>query len=131
MPVTEVNGAAIYYEEHGRGFPVVFVHGAGTPAEVAFDTPIGSHSWMAFLAAAGYDAFAVDLTGYGRSTRPAAMNDPANLSAEQRKALAVWFDANNVLHLQGRPTFPIGFYNTLQKFNEVNEGEFARLDKMA
>ncbi|MDP3071999.1 MAG: alpha/beta fold hydrolase, partial [Opitutaceae bacterium] len=43
----------------------------------------------AFLAVAGYDALAVDLTGYGRSTRPSPMNDPANLPAEQRKALGV------------------------------------------
>lgn len=68
---------------------VLFVHGAGTPGSVAFDVPYQDYSWMAFLAAAGYDAFAVDLTGYGRSTRPPAMNDPANLSAEQRKALGV------------------------------------------
>jgi pimeloyl-ACP methyl ester carboxylesterase len=68
---------------------VLFVHGAGTPGSVAFDVPYQDYSWMAFVAAAGYDAFAVDLTGYGRSTRPAAMNDPANLSAEQRKAFGV------------------------------------------
>lgn len=68
---------------------VLFVHGAGTPGSVAFDVPYQDYSWMAFLAAAGYDTFAVDLTGYGRSTRPPAMNDPANLSAEQRKALGV------------------------------------------
>jgi len=68
---------------------VLFVHGAGTPGSVAFDVPYQDYSWMAFLAAAGYDAFAVDLTGYGRSTRPAAMNDPANLSAEQRKSFGV------------------------------------------
>ena len=30
---------------------VLFVHGAGTPAEVAFDAPIGDYSWMAYLAA--------------------------------------------------------------------------------
>jgi pimeloyl-ACP methyl ester carboxylesterase len=29
MPTVEVNGAHIYYEEHGKGFPLVFVHGAG------------------------------------------------------------------------------------------------------
>lgn len=31
----------------------------------------------------------LDHFGYGRSTGPAAMNDPANLPAEQRKALGV------------------------------------------
>jgi 3-oxoadipate enol-lactonase len=29
MPIVEINGARIYYEEHGKGFPVVFAHGAG------------------------------------------------------------------------------------------------------
>ena len=64
---------------------VLFVHGAGTPAEVAFDVPTGDYSWMAFLARAGFDAFSMDTTGYGRSTRPAPMNDPCNLSEEQQK----------------------------------------------
>ncbi len=64
---------------------VVFIHGAGTPAEVAFDVPYQDYSWMAYLARAGYDVFSMDTTGYGRSTRPAAMNDPCNLSAEQQK----------------------------------------------
>ncbi len=59
---------------------VLFVHGAGTPAEVAFDVPYQDYSWMAFLARAGFDVFSVDMTGYGRSTRPAPMNDPCNLA---------------------------------------------------
>jgi pimeloyl-ACP methyl ester carboxylesterase len=63
---------------------VLFVHGAGTPAEVAFDPSIGDHSWMAYLAGAGFDVFSMDTTGYGRSTRPAPMNDPCNLSASQQ-----------------------------------------------
>ncbi len=63
---------------------VLFVHGAGTPAEVAFDTPFSDHSWMAYLANAGHDVFAMDQTGYGRSTRPTVMNDPCNLSAAQQ-----------------------------------------------
>jgi pimeloyl-ACP methyl ester carboxylesterase len=66
---------------------VLFVHGAGTPAEVAFDVPYADYSWMAFLAAAGFDVFSMDMTGYGRSTRPNLMNDVCNLSAEQQTAL--------------------------------------------
>jgi pimeloyl-ACP methyl ester carboxylesterase len=64
---------------------VLFVHGAGTPAEVAFDVPHSDYSWMAYLASAGFDVFAMDTTGYGRSDRPAEMNDPCNLSAAQQK----------------------------------------------
>ena len=71
---------------HGRHV-VLFVHGAGTPAEVAFDVPYQDYSWMAFLARAGYDVFSMDMTGYGRSTRPLAMNDPCNLAAEQQKSI--------------------------------------------
>ena len=63
---------------------VLFVHGAGTPAEVAFDVPYRDYSWMAYLARAGFDVFSVDMTGYGRSTRPAPMNDPCNLAENQR-----------------------------------------------
>ena len=73
-----------------RGGPgdrvALFIHGAGTPAEVAFDVPFQDFSWMAYLAQAGYDVFSMDMTGYGRSTRPAAMNDPCNLSHDQQAA---------------------------------------------
>jgi pimeloyl-ACP methyl ester carboxylesterase len=57
---------------------------AGTPAEVAFDVPYQDYSWMGYLARAGFDVFSIDMTGHGRSTRPAAMNDPCNLSREQQ-----------------------------------------------
>ncbi|HEY4219133.1 MAG TPA: alpha/beta fold hydrolase [Gemmatimonadaceae bacterium] len=63
---------------------VLFVHGAGTPAEVAFDVEYEDYSWMEFLARAGFDVFAMDMTGYGRSTRPPAMSDPCNLSHTQQ-----------------------------------------------
>src|SRR3954467_7892378 len=58
----------------------LFVHGAGTPAEVAFDVPYQDYSWMGYLARAGFDVFSMDTTGYGRSTRPPAMSDPCNLA---------------------------------------------------
>jgi pimeloyl-ACP methyl ester carboxylesterase len=65
----------------------LFIHGAGTPAEVAFDTPYHDYSWMAYLAHAGFDVFSMDMTGYGRSTRPWPMNDPCNLTREQQAPL--------------------------------------------
>lgn len=66
---------------------VLFIHGAGTPAEVAFDAPYDGYSWMKHIARAGFDTFSMDMTGYGRSTRPTPMNDPCNLSAAHRAAL--------------------------------------------
>jgi pimeloyl-ACP methyl ester carboxylesterase len=97
--VPSINGqiSQIYVRERARAATplrsgnlservVLFVHGAGTPAEVAFDVPYKDYSWMAYLARAGFDVFSMDTTGYGRSTRPPAMNDPCNLSQEQQKA---------------------------------------------
>ena len=63
---------------------VLFIHGAGTPGEVSFDASYQDYSWMGYLARAGFDVFGMDMTGYGRSTRPAPMNDPCNLSHDQQ-----------------------------------------------
>jgi len=62
----------------------LFIHGAGTPAEVSFDVPYQDYSWMGYLAHAGFDVFSMDVTGYGRSTRPPAMSDPCNLTSQQQ-----------------------------------------------
>ncbi len=81
--VRELVAAGPLLREGASGERVVlFVHGAGTPAEVAFDVPYQDYSWMGYLARAGFDVFSMDMTGYGRSTRPEAMNDPCNLSRE-------------------------------------------------
>ncbi len=70
--------------QNGSANIVLFIHGAGTPAEVAFDVPYKDYSWMVFLAYGGYDVFSMDMTGYGRSTRPEPMNDPCNLTPQQQ-----------------------------------------------
>ena len=97
VPAISEQSTEIYYREVAEAGTVLrgglaadrvalFVHGAGTPGEVSFDVPYQDYSWMAYLAHAGFDVFAMDMTGYGRSTRPAAMNDPCNLSAAQQAA---------------------------------------------
>src|SRR5262249_16005839 len=63
---------------------VLLVDGGGRPAEVAFVVVYDDYSWMAFLARAGFDVFSVDMTGYGRSIRPAAMSDPCNLARDRQ-----------------------------------------------
>jgi len=57
---------------------VLFVHGATYPAETAFDLRLDGLSWMDYIARAGYDVYLVDVRGYGRSTRPPAMDQPAS-----------------------------------------------------
>ena len=56
---------------------VVFVHGATYPAETAFDLSVGGFSWMDHIASRGFDVYLLDLRGYGRSTRPKEMSEPA------------------------------------------------------
>jgi len=55
---------------------VLFVHGATYPSETGFDIDLPGGSWMDNVARKGYDAYFVDVRGYGRSTRPAAMDVP-------------------------------------------------------
>src|SRR5882724_13314418 len=56
---------------------LLFVHGATQPAEATFDLPLEGVSWMDYIARHGWDVYLVDVRGYGRSTRPAEMSQPA------------------------------------------------------
>lgn len=102
VPAIEGEIAQLYVRERAQpetivrglnleGKVVLFVHGAGTPAEVAFDVPHRGYSWMEHIALAGFDVFSMDTTGYGRSTRPLLMNDPCNLSENQQADLVPQF----------------------------------------
>jgi pimeloyl-ACP methyl ester carboxylesterase len=94
---------------------VLFVHGAGTPAEVAFDVPYQDYSWMAYLAQAGFDVFAMDMTGYGRSTRPTAMNDPCNLAGEQQATFVP-----SLLSAPCAPSYPHPMTTIASDWNDIN-----------
>ena len=59
---------------------VLFVHGATYPAETSFDLSLGGFSWMDYIARRGWDVYLVDVRGYGRSTRPPEMSEPADKS---------------------------------------------------
>ncbi len=94
---------------------VLFVHGAGTPAEVAFDAPIGDYSWMAYLAHAGFDVFAMDTTGYGRSTRPSPMNDPCNLSTQQQASFVP-----SLISAPCQPSYPGQLTTIASDWNDID-----------
>ena len=56
------------------GKAVLFVHGATYPCD-SFDVNLPGYSWMDYAADHGYVAYGIDIRGYGRSTRPAVMDE--------------------------------------------------------
>jgi pimeloyl-ACP methyl ester carboxylesterase len=94
---------------------VLFVHGAGTPAEVAFDVPYKDFSWMAYLAEADLDVFSMDTTGYGRSMRPEAMNDPCNLARDRQAAFVP-----GLLAAPCAPSYPQAMTTIASDWNDID-----------
>lgn len=58
------------------GKVLLLIHGYSVPGYVAFDTDHGNCSLMRNFARAGWDTFALDLEGFGQSTRPPVMDNP-------------------------------------------------------
>jgi pimeloyl-ACP methyl ester carboxylesterase len=56
------------------GKVLLLIHGYSVPGYVAFDTDHGNCSLMRHFARLGWDTFAVDLEGFGLSTRPPIMD---------------------------------------------------------
>ncbi len=75
---------------------LLFVHGA-TLASDLYDVPVEGYSWMAAAAAAGREAFAVDLRGYGRSERPQSLDRPAAENPPYARATEVLADIDRAV----------------------------------
>jgi pimeloyl-ACP methyl ester carboxylesterase len=59
------------------GKVLLLIHGYSVPGYIAFDTNHDNCSLMRHLARAGWDTFALDPEGFGQSTRPPVMDNPA------------------------------------------------------
>jgi pimeloyl-ACP methyl ester carboxylesterase len=101
--VTSDPGITVAFREviaPGReaGVAVVLVHGAGVGGISAFDLPVPGYSLAEDLARAGHPAYAIDVRGWGRSTRPAVLdappeaNPPAVSSGEAVRDIAAVVD---------------------------------------
>ncbi|MDQ3647528.1 MAG: lysophospholipase [Actinomycetota bacterium] len=94
---------------------VLFIPGSATAAVPAFDLPFQDYSWMAYLARRGLDAFAVDLTGYGRSPRP-RMDDPCNVGPQSQQELLI----PNPLANTCAPSYPFRLGTTQSDLDEID-----------
>ena len=72
MPKAAVNGIEIYYEEHGRGSPLLLLHGY----------PQNLTMWRKIMArlARHFTVVACDLRGYGDSAKPPGEDDHGGYS---------------------------------------------------
>jgi hypothetical protein len=85
--VNEGSRVSLFMRER-RGTPlgpvVLLVHGRSAAAVPSFDLEYRDYSWMVYLADAGFDVFAMDLQGYGSSSKPTVMDEPCNTSADNQ-----------------------------------------------
>ena len=61
-----------------RRVPVILIHGAGGGGVSSFDSPVAGYSLAEDLARAGHTVTVLSVRGWEKSTRPAALDAPAN-----------------------------------------------------
>ena len=93
---------------------VLMVHGGVSPSTLAFDVEHKTYSWMAYLARAGFDVFAMDMAGYGKSARP-KMDDPCNVGPALQKTLIP-----NTLKEPCKPSYPFQLVNRQSEHDELD-----------
>ena len=67
---------------------VLMIAGATISAVPDFDLQFENYSWMEYLATAGFDVFAMDVTGYGLSPRP-MMDDTCNNATSHEQSYLI------------------------------------------
>lgn len=98
------NGTSIYVWEKYQGSPagkpiVVLAHGSATAGKESFDLQVEgkpSYSLMDFLARQGFDVFALDTRGFGRSTHPEGLMTTAQASEDLNSVVEYVLKLRNV-----------------------------------
>jgi pimeloyl-ACP methyl ester carboxylesterase len=81
--------------------PVLLIHGARVPGVASFDLPVPGGSLAGDLALAGHRVLVPDARGYGGSTRPAAMDGPADAHPPAVTGEQVVADIDDVVRWSG------------------------------
>jgi pimeloyl-ACP methyl ester carboxylesterase len=92
------------------------VNEAAGAVVTAFDLRFENYSWMAFLAEAGFDVFAMDLTGYGFSPRP-MMDDACNTSFQDQDRYLI---PNPLPERCVAPSYPYRLSNSQSDWDEID-----------
>jgi len=119
----------------GAGKIVLFVHGATFPATSTFDVPLPRRSWMDELALGGADVYALDIRGYGGSTRPPAMSQPPEANPPFARAAEAVRDISAavdfILKRRGAPRISLVGWSMgttfMGKYASLNPGKVEKL----
>jgi pimeloyl-ACP methyl ester carboxylesterase len=99
----------------GKAPVVLMIAGATVSTVPDFDLQFENYSWMDYLATAGFDVFAMDLTGYGLSPRP-MMDDPCNHSTSDQQSYLI----PKPIAQPCSPSYPFQLTSLESDFDEID-----------